>query len=148
MAGVNYEALAAKHITRPKDTVRYPKFLIYGRQKKGKSTFSLSGGTLLEAGSVTNAQLTLQGASSARITEVNGGITIVASGSSDVRVRQGSASTLVINTSGASEARFDGVAEMATLVSSGASSIRVERVKQQPVKNKTGASSISVRNIG
>lgn len=41
---VDYEALAAKHISRPATTKRYPKFLIYGRNKKGKSTFSLSGG--------------------------------------------------------------------------------------------------------
>jgi hypothetical protein len=41
---IDFEALAAKHITRPADKVRYPKFLIYGRNKKGKSTFALSGG--------------------------------------------------------------------------------------------------------
>lgn len=40
----DFEALAAKHITRPATTKRYPKFLIYGRNKKGKTTFSLSGG--------------------------------------------------------------------------------------------------------
>ncbi|AVR56953.1 RecA-like DNA recombinase [Microbacterium phage Triscuit] len=44
MAKLDYAALAAKHITRPKDATRYPKFLIYGRNKKGKSTFALSGG--------------------------------------------------------------------------------------------------------
>lgn len=36
--------IAAAKITRPKDTKRYPKFLVYGRNKKGKTTFSLSGG--------------------------------------------------------------------------------------------------------
>jgi hypothetical protein len=41
---LDYAALAAKHISRPADRTRYPKFLVYGRQKKGKSTFSLSGG--------------------------------------------------------------------------------------------------------
>lgn len=40
----DFAALAAKHITRPADKVRYPKFLVYGRNKKGKSTFALSGG--------------------------------------------------------------------------------------------------------
>lgn len=45
MAGkIDYAALAAKHISRPAETQRYPKFLIYGRNKKGKTTFSLSGG--------------------------------------------------------------------------------------------------------
>jgi hypothetical protein len=45
MAGkIDYAALAAKHISRPADATRYPKFLIYGRNKKGKSTFGLSGG--------------------------------------------------------------------------------------------------------
>lgn len=41
---IDYEALAAKHITRPADATRYPKFLVYGRNKKGKTTFSISGG--------------------------------------------------------------------------------------------------------
>lgn len=41
---VDYEALAKKHITRPSESTRYPKFLVYGRNKKGKSTFGLSGG--------------------------------------------------------------------------------------------------------
>lgn len=41
---IDFEALAAKHITRPAEKTRYPKFLIYGRNKKGKTTFSLSGG--------------------------------------------------------------------------------------------------------
>jgi hypothetical protein len=36
--------LAEKHITRPATTKRMPKFLVYGRNKKGKTTFSLSGG--------------------------------------------------------------------------------------------------------
>ena len=44
MATINYEELAAKHITRPATTKRPPKFLIYGRQKKGKTTFGVSGG--------------------------------------------------------------------------------------------------------
>lgn len=41
---IDFEALAAKHITRPATTVHKPKFLVYGRNKKGKTTFSLSGG--------------------------------------------------------------------------------------------------------
>jgi len=41
---IDYSALAAKHITRPAEGNRLPKFLIYGRNKKGKSTLSLSGG--------------------------------------------------------------------------------------------------------
>jgi len=44
MAKIDYEALAKKHISRPATTTRYPKFLVYGRNKKGKSTFALSGG--------------------------------------------------------------------------------------------------------
>ena len=44
MATIDYEALAAAHISRPANGNRYPKFLVYARQKKGKSTFSLSGG--------------------------------------------------------------------------------------------------------
>jgi hypothetical protein len=44
MVKLDYAALAAKHISRPADATRYPKFLIYGRNKKGKSTFALSGG--------------------------------------------------------------------------------------------------------
>lgn len=44
VAKIDYEALGKKHISRPADATRYPKFLIYGRNKKGKSTFGLSGG--------------------------------------------------------------------------------------------------------
>ncbi len=36
--------IAASKITRPSQIKRYPKFLVYGRNKKGKTTFSLSGG--------------------------------------------------------------------------------------------------------
>lgn len=40
----DYAAIAAKHITRPANIVRMPKFLIYSRNKKGKTTFGLSSG--------------------------------------------------------------------------------------------------------
>lgn len=36
--------IAAAKISRPAEIKRYPKFLVYGRNKKGKTTFSLSGG--------------------------------------------------------------------------------------------------------
>jgi len=44
LLSIDYEALAKKHITRPAETKRMPNFLIYARNKKGKTTFSLSGG--------------------------------------------------------------------------------------------------------
>lgn len=44
MAAIDYNKIAAAHITRPQETKRLPKILAYGRNKKGKSTFSLSGG--------------------------------------------------------------------------------------------------------
>lgn len=44
MAAVDYNAIARQRISRPADLVTYPKFLIYARNKKGKSTLSLSGG--------------------------------------------------------------------------------------------------------
>lgn len=40
----DYAAIAAKRIIRPADEKRYPKFLIYSRNKKGKTTFGLSAG--------------------------------------------------------------------------------------------------------
>lgn len=40
----DYAAIAAKRITRPAEAQRYPKFLIYARNKKGKTTFGLSAG--------------------------------------------------------------------------------------------------------
>lgn len=40
----DYNAIAKQRITRPADKKRYPKFLIYARNKKGKSTFCLSAG--------------------------------------------------------------------------------------------------------
>lgn len=44
MATKDYNAIAAQRISRPAEVKRYPKFLIYARNKKGKSTFGLSGG--------------------------------------------------------------------------------------------------------
>lgn len=44
MAAKDYDEIARQRITRPADAKRYPKFLIYSRNKKGKSTFGLSGG--------------------------------------------------------------------------------------------------------
>lgn len=44
MATKDYNAIAAKRITRPADAKRFPKILIYARNKKGKTTFGLSAG--------------------------------------------------------------------------------------------------------
>lgn len=40
----NYEAIAAKRMIRPATTERHPRFLIYSRNKKGKTTFGISAG--------------------------------------------------------------------------------------------------------
>lgn len=40
----DYAAIARSRISRAADTQRQPRFLIYGRQKKGKTTFGLSAG--------------------------------------------------------------------------------------------------------
>lgn len=40
----DYNKIAKDRITRPADQKRYPKFLIYSRNKKGKTTFCLSAG--------------------------------------------------------------------------------------------------------
>lgn len=40
----DYNAIAAKRISRPSEQKRYPRFLIYSRNKKGKTTFSISAG--------------------------------------------------------------------------------------------------------
>lgn len=40
----DYAAIAAKRISRPAEEKRFPKFLIYARNKKGKTTFGLSAG--------------------------------------------------------------------------------------------------------
>jgi AAA domain len=44
VAEKNYRAIAAKKITRPSKMIRMPKILIYGRNKKGKTTFGISAG--------------------------------------------------------------------------------------------------------
>lgn len=44
MATKDYRAIAAKKITRPSKMKRMPKILIYGRNKKGKTTFGMSAG--------------------------------------------------------------------------------------------------------
>ena len=40
----DYAAIAAKRIMKPSEQKRFPKFLIYARNKKGKTTFGLSAG--------------------------------------------------------------------------------------------------------
>ena len=40
----DYNAIARERITRPADIKRYPRFLVYARNKKGKTTLGLSGG--------------------------------------------------------------------------------------------------------
>jgi hypothetical protein len=40
----DYAAIAAKRMHRPADRTRMPRFLVYSRNKKGKTTFSLSAG--------------------------------------------------------------------------------------------------------
>lgn len=44
MAEKDYRAIAAKRIQRPASIKRLPKFHIYARQKKGKTTFGISAG--------------------------------------------------------------------------------------------------------
>ena len=44
MAEKDYISIAKKRVTRPRDSDSYRKLLIYARNKKGKTTFSLSGG--------------------------------------------------------------------------------------------------------
>jgi hypothetical protein len=44
MAEKDYSAIARQRIQRPADTDRLPKFHVYSRQKKGKTTFSTSAG--------------------------------------------------------------------------------------------------------
>jgi len=44
MAGKDYDAIARQRITKPSTIKRYPKFLIYARSKKGKTTFGISAG--------------------------------------------------------------------------------------------------------
>lgn len=43
-AGKDYIAIAKRKVNRPRDIESYRKILIYARNKKGKTTFSLSGG--------------------------------------------------------------------------------------------------------
>lgn len=40
----DYNAIAAQRISRPSEQKRYPRFLVYSRNKKGKTTFGISGG--------------------------------------------------------------------------------------------------------
>lgn len=44
MAGKDYAAIAASKITRPSQSTRPPRFLVYSRNKKGKTTFCTSPG--------------------------------------------------------------------------------------------------------
>lgn len=44
MATKDYAKIAAARITKPSESKRYPRFLIYSRNKKGKTTFGISAG--------------------------------------------------------------------------------------------------------
>lgn len=44
MAEKDYDAIARGRITKPSSIKRFPRFLIYSRNKKGKSTFGISAG--------------------------------------------------------------------------------------------------------
>lgn len=44
MAAKDYNKIAKERITRPADEKAYPKILVYARNKKGKTTFGISGG--------------------------------------------------------------------------------------------------------
>lgn len=44
MVAKDYAKIARERITRPAETESYPRFLIYARNKKGKTTFGLSAG--------------------------------------------------------------------------------------------------------
>lgn len=44
MAEKDYRAIAKRKITRPSQMKRMPKIMVYGRNKKGKSTFAISAG--------------------------------------------------------------------------------------------------------
>lgn len=44
MAGKDYNAIARKRISRPAEIKSFPRFLIYARNKKGKTTFGISAG--------------------------------------------------------------------------------------------------------
>ena len=44
MAGKDYNAIARQRISRPSEQKRYPRFLVYSRNKKGKTTFAISAG--------------------------------------------------------------------------------------------------------
>lgn len=44
MAGKDYAAIAAKHITKPSAIKRKPKIMVYSRNKKGKTTFCTTAG--------------------------------------------------------------------------------------------------------
>jgi hypothetical protein len=44
MAGKDYDAIARARISKPSEVKRFPKLLIYSRNKKGKTTFGLSAG--------------------------------------------------------------------------------------------------------
>lgn len=44
MAGKDYNAIARKRISRPAENKTFPRFLIYARNKKGKTTFGISAG--------------------------------------------------------------------------------------------------------
>lgn len=44
MATKDYNAIAKKRISRPAEVKSFPRFLIYARNKKGKTTFGISGG--------------------------------------------------------------------------------------------------------
>jgi|GEM_PF-5623529 len=105
---------------------------------------SLSGD--INVGKVKDTSISISGSSDILINEMNGDLTVIISGSGNVRVKHGTVRSLVAGISGSGDIKFHGKARTANLSVSGNGDIYVHHVEQRPSRSVTGSGDIEVGN--
>lgn len=113
----------------------------------GPLTASVQGGNVF-AGSVTSAQLAVQGSGDIRVDEVNGTVMAQIQGSGDIEVQRGSMPSLTATIQGSGDINVGGSAATANLTVMGSGDISVAHVQQQPMKSVMGSGDIRVHRVG
>lgn len=108
-------------------------------------TVGLLSGTI-DAGSVTEAHLAINGSGEVRVREAKGALAMTVNGSGTVNVAGGAVSDLSGRINGSGDLRFDGRAETAEVSINGAGTVEIAHVDAQPRTRLAGAGRISIGN--
>ena len=114
----------------------------------GPLTLHLMGGGDVNAGSITNLSVTVQGSSDTRVARVNGAVSVQIQGSGDVDIDDGNMSSLNVSVQGSGDVTIGGSADTASLTVMGSGDIKVARVRQRPMERVMGSGGIRVRRVG